>query len=51
MGTYFLIKEPKTNLNIVGVTKQLGDKIDFIVVTVMIKKDFKPRPGNYIITI
>lgn len=52
MGSYVLIKHIGTDINIVGALHQgANDTIDFVVVTVMRKKDFKPKQGTSVIEI
>ena len=51
IGDYILIKDTKTNLNLVGVLKEKNDILEFIIVTVMKKQNFKPKAGTKSITI
>lgn len=50
---YILIKYIPTNLNIIGIMRSgSGDgAMDFIVVTVMYKENFKAKPGTHTIII
>ena len=52
MGDYVLIKHHGTMINIVGALHPGGnDEIDFVVVTVMRKKDFMPKRGTSVIEV
>lgn len=52
MGSYVLIKQKLTNINIVGVLYHgQNDEIDFIVVTVMKKENFIPKKGTKVINV
>ena len=51
IGDYILITDKSNDLNIVGVLKPVGEMIDFVVVTVMYKKDFKPQKNTKLITL
>ncbi len=52
MGSYILIKQLETNINIVGALHPgANDEIDFVVVTVMRKKDFIPKRGTRVISV
>ena len=53
VGDYVLLKNHKTNLNIVGTIKR-GDSsklLNFVVITVMVKPNFKAKSGTYVIAI
>ena len=44
---YVHIFNPRNNLNVIGFLKDKGNNtIEFIVVTVMTKRNFKPKPGT-----
>ena len=52
MGAYVLIRQLSTNTNIVGALHTgNNEEIDFIVVTVMRKKDFVPKNGTHVIEV
>jgi len=51
IGDYVLIKNTKTDLNIVGNLHKQGDKINFVVITVMVKADFQPKSNTKLIKI
>ena len=52
MGSYVLIKQLATDINIVGALHPGGnDEIDFVVITVMRKKDFMPKRGTSVIEV
>ena len=52
MGSYVLIKHKATDINIVGALHPgVNDTIDFVVVTVMRKKDFMPKKGTKVIEV
>jgi len=52
MGSYVLVKQLATDINIVGALHPgTNDEIDFVVVTVMRKKDFIPKRGTKVIEI
>jgi hypothetical protein len=51
IGDYVLIKNTKTDLNIVGNLHKNGDKINFVVITVMVKSDFQPKSNTKLIKI
>ena len=52
MGSYVLIKQKNTNINIVGALHPgVNDEIDFVVVTVMRKENFMPKKGTKVIEI
>lgn len=49
IGNDILMKNKSTGLNVVGTTRQEGDRIKFTVITVMNKRDFHPKEGTYTI--
>ncbi len=52
MGSYVLIKQLSTDINIVGALHAgYNDEIDFVVITVMRKKDFMPKSGTKVIEV
>ena len=52
MGEYILIKQFLTDINVVGALHPgNNDEIDFVVVTVMRKKDFMPKKGTHVIEV
>ncbi len=46
-----LIQNTVSNLNIVGTVVSKGSMLDFVVITVMQKKDFKAKSGTYVIKV
>lgn len=51
IGDSILIRDTRTNLNIIGVLEKRESMIDLVVITVMLKKDFIPKLGTKIIEI
>jgi len=51
VGDYILVKDTKTNLNLVGVLKEKNDVLEFTIITVMKKQNFKPKAGTKLVTI
>lgn len=52
MGQYVLVKNTKTDLNIIGALHPgQNDEIDFVVVTVMRKHNFMPKQGTKVIKV
>ena len=50
IGDEVLIKG-KNNINVVAAIKRNKAKIDIVVITVMRKKNFKPKTGTFVINI
>jgi hypothetical protein len=51
IGDYILIKDIKTNLNLISAIENNSGKLDLIIVTIMKKKDFKPKSGTKIVKV
>lgn len=47
IGTPIHLQDTTTNLNIVATTRKEGDRIKFIIITVMKKPNFYAKPGTY----
>jgi len=47
VGDYVLVTNTKNNLNIVGKLEEKGGMLNFIIVTVMVKKNFIPKGNTY----
>lgn len=46
VGNELHIHDNETQLNIIGVFEQKGEGLQFTVITVMFKRDFKAKPGT-----
>jgi len=46
-----IIQDTKTDLNLVGQIKRQGDMLDFVIITVMIEKNFRNIKGTKVIKI
>lgn len=46
-----VIQDTQSNLNIVGVVERKGKTVDFVIVTLMRKKEFRAKPNTHIIKI
>lgn len=51
IGDYIIVRDSRTKLNIVGGLTAKGDVLEFVVVTVMRKDNFKPKAGTKIIDV
>jgi hypothetical protein len=51
IGDAVLVTNKSNNLNVVGKLERKGDMLDFIVITVMIKRGFMPKKGTYRLTV
>ena len=51
IGDDVLVKNSRNDINVVGNLAQAGPKLNFIVITVMKKRDFKPKPGTFVIDV
>ena len=52
IGNTVLVINQKTHLNVVGVLRAGGNRmIDFVVITVMQKPNFKPKGGTHLIKV
>ena len=51
IGNFVHIHDTQTDLNLIGKLEATGNVINLIIITVMFKRDFKPKRGTITVTV
>lgn len=51
IGDYVVVRDSRTNLNLVGMIREKGDILEFVIITVMRKPNFRPKSGTKVLDI